>query len=206
MQKPMFLLGVDVCIVMIVPHCIGVPVDLLQRESQLQERMSYDLKTTFQFRVDDMLGAKLCQSFCPIFCRGAGNDGHFGSQVTCGCHDKRGSIFIRTSHNNGACTAQARMGQHLRVGGISKKARDALPPQFIHALCIRLDNEILAWFREQVDAKGGGSYQTMINHALREHIERGGEDLGAFLRRIIREELNVGREERPALSIPPGRL
>ncbi len=73
-------------------------------------------------------------------------------------------------------------------------------------ITIRLDNEILAWFREQVDAKGGGSYQTMINHALREHIERGGEDLGAFLRRIIREELNIGREERPALSIPPGRL
>jgi hypothetical protein len=35
-----------------------------------------------------------------------------------------------------------------------------------------------------------------------EYIKRGGEDLGTFLRRIIREELKNGRE----LSIPPGRL
>lgn len=73
-------------------------------------------------------------------------------------------------------------------------------------ITIRLDNGILDWFREQVDAKGGGSYQTMINNALREYIERGGEDLVTFLRRIIKEELNIDREERPALSIPPGRL
>jgi hypothetical protein len=32
------------------------------------------------------------------------------------------------------------------------------------------------------------------------------EDLGSFLRRIIREEMKNGREERPEFSIPPGRL
>jgi len=73
-------------------------------------------------------------------------------------------------------------------------------------ITIRLDNEVLDWFRDQVDAKGGGSYQTMINNALREYIQRGGEDLGTYLRYIIREELKNGREEPSELSIPPGRL
>jgi hypothetical protein len=73
-------------------------------------------------------------------------------------------------------------------------------------ITIRLDNEIIVWFRDKVEARGGGSYQTMINNVLRDHIQRGGEDLGAFLRRIIREELKNGREERPEISIPPGRL
>lgn len=73
-------------------------------------------------------------------------------------------------------------------------------------ITIRLDNEILDWFRDQVDAQGGGSYQTMINNVLWEYIQRGGEDLGTCLRRVIREELKNGREERPELSIPPGRL
>lgn len=56
-------------------------------------------------------------------------------------------------------------------------------------ITIRLDNEILDWFRSQVEARGGGSYQAMINQALKEHIRRGGEPLESTLRRIIREEL-----------------
>ena len=97
------------------------------------------------------------------------------------------------------------MEEHDDLSKVKRGAVVPLPPGKTR-ITIRLDNEILDWFREQVDAKGGGSYQTMINSALREYIERGGEDLGSFLRRIIREELNIGREERPALSIPPGRL
>ncbi|WP_430794797.1 BrnA antitoxin family protein [Trichormus azollae] len=31
---------------------------------------------------------------------------------------------------------------------------------------MRLDDEILAWFREQVHQAGGGNYQTLINDAL----------------------------------------
>jgi uncharacterized protein (DUF4415 family) len=38
---------------------------------------------------------------------------------------------------------------------------------------IRLDTEILEWFREQAHAAGGGNYQTLINQALREHITAG---------------------------------
>ena len=54
---------------------------------------------------------------------------------------------------------------------------------------IRLDNETLDWFRDQVDSAGGGNYQSLINEALREHINRRRQPLESTLRRIIREEL-----------------
>ena len=38
-------------------------------------------------------------------------------------------------------------------------------------ITIRLDDDVLEWFRRQVDDAGGGSYQTMINQVLRAHIE-----------------------------------
>jgi hypothetical protein len=42
----------------------------------------------------------------------------------------------------------------------------------------------------QVNAAGGGNYQTMINQVLREYIEsRGVVSLEKTLRRVIREEL-----------------
>jgi len=62
-------------------------------------------------------------------------------------------------------------------------------------ITIRIDNEIIRWFRAQVEAKGGGSYQAMINDALKEYVRRGGEALEAYLRRIIREELG-GKDSR----------
>jgi uncharacterized protein (DUF4415 family) len=37
---------------------------------------------------------------------------------------------------------------------------------------IRLDDEVLDWFREKVHAAGGGNYPALINDALREHIAR----------------------------------
>jgi uncharacterized protein (DUF4415 family) len=39
-------------------------------------------------------------------------------------------------------------------------------------ITIRLDDDILDWFRQQVDEAGGGNYQTLINEALRQHIRR----------------------------------
>lgn len=57
-------------------------------------------------------------------------------------------------------------------------------------ITIRLDNDTLNWFREQVDQAGGGNYQTLINDALRQHIRRAQEPLEATLRRVIREELS----------------
>ena len=56
-------------------------------------------------------------------------------------------------------------------------------------ITIRLDNEVLQWFKEQVHQAGGGSYQRLINNALREHIARHDEPLEETLRRVLREEL-----------------
>ena len=56
-------------------------------------------------------------------------------------------------------------------------------------ITIRLDDDVLAWFRRQVDAAGGGNYQTLINDALREHLARVQEPLEDTLRRVIREEI-----------------
>ncbi|MBW4475651.1 MAG: BrnA antitoxin family protein [Tolypothrix brevis GSE-NOS-MK-07-07A] len=61
-------------------------------------------------------------------------------------------------------------------------------------ITIRLDDEVLAWFREQVHTAGGGNYQSLINEALRQHIEQQREPLEATLRRVLREELErIGR-------------
>lgn len=54
---------------------------------------------------------------------------------------------------------------------------------------IRLDDEILAWFRAQVHAAGGGNYQTLINDALREYILQRREPMEELFRRVLREEL-----------------
>ena len=56
-------------------------------------------------------------------------------------------------------------------------------------ITIRLDDDVLEWFRQQVNLAGGGNYQSLINEALRQHIRRNQEPLEATLRRIIREEL-----------------
>lgn len=56
-------------------------------------------------------------------------------------------------------------------------------------ITIRLDDDVLGWFRQQVERAGGGNYQTLINDALRQHVRRAREPLEATLRRVIREEL-----------------
>ncbi len=57
-------------------------------------------------------------------------------------------------------------------------------------ITIRIDADVLDWFRGQVHRQGGGSYQRLINEALREYMLREMEgDLESRLRRVIREEL-----------------
>ena len=60
-------------------------------------------------------------------------------------------------------------------------------------ITIRIDTEILDWFRQQVDAAGGGNYQTLMNEALRRHVEHREDGLEDTLRRVIREELERTR-------------
>ena len=54
---------------------------------------------------------------------------------------------------------------------------------------IRLDKDILGWFRQQVDDAGGGNYQTLLNEALRSFMRQKQESLETTLRRVIRDEL-----------------
>lgn len=56
-------------------------------------------------------------------------------------------------------------------------------------ITIRLDEDILEWFKRQVEESGGGNYQTLINQALREYVAEKREPLEKTLRRIVREEL-----------------
>jgi len=73
-------------------------------------------------------------------------------------------------------------------------------------ITIRLDREVLDWFRARAEGGEGGNYQTMINNALRDHVHQEGETLEALLRRVIREELK-GEAAEPELEvIPRGRL
>jgi Arc/MetJ family transcription regulator len=68
-------------------------------------------------------------------------------------------------------------------------------------ITIRIDDDILESFRAQVHVAGGGSYQALINQALRQHIESRGEPLKEALRSIVREELNkYGANQRTNLT------
>jgi uncharacterized protein (DUF4415 family) len=67
-------------------------------------------------------------------------------------------------------------------------------PQGKTRITIRLDDEVLNWFRAQVHAAGGGNYQSLINEALQQHIQQQHEPLEIVLRRVLREELDrVGK-------------
>ena len=54
-------------------------------------------------------------------------------------------------------------------------------------ISIRLDNRVLAYFRSVVEDAGEGNYQTLINDALLEHIQRR-STLDA-VRQVVRETL-----------------
>lgn len=54
----------------------------------------------------------------------------------------------------------------------SKGTRGAIDPSAEHQtqITIRLDNDVIEWFRAQVEAAGGGDYHSLMNQALMEHI------------------------------------
>ena len=58
---------------------------------------------------------------------------------------------------------------------------------------IRLDEDILNWFRNEVEHAGGGNYQSLINDALKDFVSRRREPLENTLRRVVREELKRAR-------------
>lgn len=67
----------------------------------------------------------------------------------------------------------------------------AVPPGK-ERITIRLDIDVLEYFRGLAERAGGGNYQTLINSALRAHIEGEKQStLEETLRRVIREELHM---------------
>jgi hypothetical protein len=65
-------------------------------------------------------------------------------------------------------------------------------------ITIRLDDDILEWFRHQAEVAGGGNYQSMINEALRTVATEGPAKLETVVRRVVREELKrAGEPRRP---------
>jgi uncharacterized protein (DUF4415 family) len=60
-------------------------------------------------------------------------------------------------------------------------------------ITIRLDDDVVEWFKAQVEAAGRGNYQSLINTALREPIRNSEEPLEKMLRRVLREELKRAR-------------
>ena len=75
--------------------------------------------------------------------------------------------------------------KNVEQGAVSKR----LPSKT--RIVIRLDTDILNWFRDQVHQAGGGNYQTQINEALREYVGSRDETLEIVLRKVIREELSA---------------
>jgi hypothetical protein len=85
-------------------------------------------------------------------------------------------------------------------GGGTRGALDPLPPGKTR-ITIRIDEDVLEWFREKVDKAGGGNYQTLMNAVLREYMLREREPLELVLRRVVREELaayRVDEKNQPA--------
>ena len=59
-------------------------------------------------------------------------------------------------------------------------------------ITIRLDADIVDYFKEQVHKAGGGNYQTMINGILRQFLDKKQKPMNEeTLRRVIREELRA---------------
>ena len=65
-----------------------------------------------------------------------------------------------------------------------------LPPDASKTrITIRIDNDILDWFRSRVNEQGGGNYQSMINQSLRSCMSNE-KPLKELIQEAVREELS----------------
>jgi uncharacterized protein (DUF4415 family) len=76
-----------------------------------------------------------------------------------------------------------------------KRGRIAPPepePRGKTRITIRLDDDLVDHFLREADATGGATgYQTLINEALRQHVDGKAPKLEETLRRIVREEVRA---------------
>ena len=75
----------------------------------------------------------------------------------------------------------------------SKAHRGAVVPPSGNKMriTIRLDSDLVKWFKSKAETQGGGNYQTMLNDALRAFTEHQDQSLEKVLRRVVREELRM---------------
>jgi uncharacterized DUF497 family protein/predicted DNA binding CopG/RHH family protein len=93
----------------------------------------------------------------------------------------------RSANGNTTRTTAMRDEYDFSKGKRGPVLKSARPKERI---TIRLDDDILQWFRDAAHKSGGGSYQTMINDALRRYITAAEEEpFEDTLRRVLREEL-----------------
>lgn len=73
----------------------------------------------------------------------------------------------------------------------SKARRGAVTPASKNKvrITIRLDRDLVEWFKHKVEAQGGGNYQSMLNDALRAYTEHHEESLEKLVRKLVREEI-----------------
>ncbi len=89
---------------------------------------------------------------------------------------KAGAISEATMRDLGVMDAKKRKRLE-KAGWEIGDAADFLatfpsPPQVRKTrITIRLDADVIAWFREQVNHSGGGSYQALMNGALRDFVD-----------------------------------
>jgi uncharacterized protein (DUF4415 family) len=57
-------------------------------------------------------------------------------------------------------------------------------------ITIFIDTDILEWFRDEAEREGFG-YQTAINHALRNYINKDRRPIQDIVREAVRKELRV---------------
>ena len=73
----------------------------------------------------------------------------------------------------------------------SKARRGAVAPSTGNKvrITIRIDRDIVDWFKTKVEEHGEGNYQSLLNDALRAHIGQKDQSLEKILRKVVRDEL-----------------
>ena len=76
-----------------------------------------------------------------------------------------------------------------------KRGRISAPQPETHGktrITIRIDEDIVDAFLREAETSGGSvGYQTLINNALRQHVEGKSPKFEETLRRIVREEIRA---------------
>ena len=85
-----------------------------------------------------------------------------------------------------------KQGHDFSQGKRGRVAPKEPEPRGKTRITIRLDEDLVDHFLKEADASGGATgYQTLINEALRQHLEGKAPKLEETLRRIVREEMRA---------------